>query len=146
MYPYSLPIAWPAPRAGVDPVTCATDALALFAVVMRQPLEPEVLAVPLDDEGIGHMVTAVGDADDPDCVVLLADVMAHVVACGPTTIRSLVMASVRPHGGLLPDDIDRWCEASATVEQRGLTLIDWFVIGADGVWSPRELLGEAERW
>ena len=60
--------------------------------------------------------------------------------------RSIVLASVRPDSGMLPGDVDRWLEASAIVDQHGLVLLEWFVIGPMGPECPRDLLGEPERW
>ncbi len=57
-----------------------------------------------------------------------------------------MLATVRPGGGVEAGDIDRWFDASEIVEGHGLVLIEWFVFGADGVASPRDLLGEAQRW
>jgi hypothetical protein len=59
---------------------------------------------------------------------------------------SLVVASVRPGGCVLPGDLDRWMEASTLAAAYGVTLIEWFIITESGVQCPRDLLGEPERW
>ena len=58
----------------------------------------------------------------------------------------VVIASVRPSGDLDVDDAFRWCSASDIVESHGMTLLEWFVIGAGGIDCPRDLIGEPERW
>jgi hypothetical protein len=146
MRAHSLPSPLRAPRGGVDRISGATAALALISSAITRPLAPEVVGVPLDALRVGRVVTVVGDAIDPDAVVLLACVMADAASRRSTDISSMFVATVRPDGGLLASDIDRWLEASALVEAHGLTLLEWFVITADGVWLPRELLGESPRW
>lgn len=141
-----LPSSTCVPRGGVDRINSAPAALALISAAIARPLAPEVVGIPLDAGRIGHMITVVGDAHDPDAVVLLAGLMAEAATRQPTDITSLVMATVRPQQGVLASDIDRWFEASALVEACGLTLLEWFIITADGVWLPRELVGESARW
>jgi hypothetical protein len=69
-----------------------------------------------------------------------------MVADGVESLASLVVASVRPEGGLLPGDVDRWLEASTRCEQRGIVLLEWYVMGRYGPECPRDLLGEPPRW
>jgi hypothetical protein len=57
-----------------------------------------------------------------------------------------VIATVRPHDGVLPGDVDRWLDASSIARDHGIELIEWYVIGPHGTQCPRDLLGEPERW
>jgi hypothetical protein len=146
MRAHSLPSSAHVPHGGVERIHGPGPALALISAAIKRPLAPEVIGVPLDEHRVSRVVTVVGDAEDPDAMVLLAGLMARAVSGRPTAITSLVMATVRPHAGVLATDIDRWFEASALVEACGLTLLEWFVITDDGVWLPRELVGETARW
>ncbi|MGD9996171.1 MAG: hypothetical protein AB7L17_18425 [Ilumatobacteraceae bacterium] len=133
------------PRAHLDPVADATDALALFDFAMHQPMRPEVIAVLLDASGRGGTIVVVTDADDPDAVVAVVETMSLAAQADDQLCR-LVVATVRPCGATQQGDVDRWLEASAIADAHGVELIEWFVIGPAGPECPRDLLGEPERW
>jgi hypothetical protein len=146
MRAHPLPSPTRVPRGGIDRIHGPAPALALITAAITLPLAPEVVGIPLDADRVGRVVTVVDGSHDPDAVVLLAGLMAEAAMRPSTGITSLVLATVRPHGGIMATDIDRWFEASALVEARGLTLLEWFVITDEGVWLPRELVGESARW
>jgi hypothetical protein len=125
------------------PVRCDADALHLLTMVATD--EPETLAFLLDGHGIGGVLVAVDNPVGPDGVLDVVELMT-LVAEGVDELVSLVIASVRPHAGLLPGDIDRWLEASTRCEQRGIVLIEWYILGEYGPECPRDLLGEPPRW
>jgi hypothetical protein len=133
------------PRAHIDSVADAADALALFSLAMHLPMQPEVIAFLLDDAGLGGTIVVVTDAASPDSVLGVVETMCMAGAANPDLCR-LVVASVRPNGATRPGDIDRWLEASAIAEVHGIELVEWFVIGPAGPECPRDLLGEPERW
>jgi len=133
------------PRADVDPITSADQALALLASVITRPLAHETMGFLLDAAGRGNTVTVVTDTNRADLVVDIAECLAMGATRTPRA-ASMVLATVRPDSGTLPGDIDPWLEASAIVEQHGLELLEWFVIGPGGPECPRDLLGEPERW
>ena len=99
----------------------------------------------LDRHGNGSVVTVVSGTFDPDAVLAVAECIARA-AEGLPHAEAMVLATVRPTGCVLPGDIDRWMEASEIVQSHGVTLIEWYVISASGAQSPRDLLGEPERW
>ena len=133
----------PLPRPSA--VRCGTDALRVLFLSASQPLEPETLVFLLDRHGNGTIVTAVSGTVDPDAVLGVVDCIARA-AEGMATAEAMVLATVRPTGCVLPGDIDRWLEASDLAESHGVALIEWYIRGASGAQSPRELLGEPERW
>jgi hypothetical protein len=133
------------PRAHRDPIDGPDEALALLSVAVSQPLVPETVAVLLDGRRMGGTITVVSGTDDPDAVIDVVEVIS-MAAWSQPSIRSLVVASVRPHGATLPGDVDRWLEASAAADTFGLELLEWFVIGPAGAECPRDLLGEPHRW
>jgi hypothetical protein len=131
-------------RALPRPIVDAEGALELISLAMHDPMQPEVIAFLLDDQGVGGTIVIVSDAVDVDAVVRVAETMA--LAAVQTDLRRLVMATIRPWSATLPGDADRWLEASATTQLHDVELIEWFVVGPSGPECPRQLLGEADRW
>jgi hypothetical protein len=133
------------PRAGVDPIHSAADALAVISVAMHDPLAPEIIAVLLDHEHRGVSVFVVTGTTHPDA---LFDVLHVIVnAAGPADVLgAVVLASVRSDGGLEPSDGDRWLDADAILDECGIELIEWFVIDETSVSLPREATGQPARW
>lgn len=99
----------------------------------------------LDRQHCGHELVSVVDTTEPSHIIQVADTMAFCASAN-ADITGLVIATVRPGGGLLADDDDLWLEAADAVEASGLTLVDWLVIGRGGAKSPRERMGLASRW
>lgn len=126
-------------------VRCGTDALRVLFLSASQPLEPETLVFLLDREGNGSVITIVSGTIDPDAILSVAECIARA-ARGLPQAEAMVLATIRPAGCVLPGDIDRWLEASELIESYGVALIEWYIIGASGAQSPRDLLGEPERW
>ena len=135
----SIPLPRPAP------VRCGIDALRLLFLSTSQPLEPETLAFLLDRHGNGSVITIVSGTVDPDALLAVAECIARA-AEGLPHAEAMVLATVRPTGHVLPGDIDRWMEASDIAEAHGVALIEWYLISTSGAQSPRDLLGEPERW
>ncbi len=127
------------------PVRCTADALRIVFMAAAQPLQPETLAFILDSHGRGGVITVVSGTVDADSVLPVTECMSRA-AERVESATSLVIASVRPGGCVLPGDLDRWMEASTLAAGYGVTLIDWFIVTESGAQSPRELLGEAQRW
>lgn len=137
------------PRAGIDPVDSADAALAVIRLAVTRPMRSEVVVLVLDGDRRGRTVVIVDGTDEPDAVVEIVERLAGslVDAQGAAAI---VVASVRPGGGPLDGDGDRWLEASEAAEQAGVELLEWFVISDDlgppTAWCPRDLLAEPPRW
>ncbi|MBI4884492.1 MAG: hypothetical protein HY826_10620 [Actinobacteria bacterium] len=127
------------------PVRCAADALRVVFMAVTQPLQPETLAFVLDAHGRGGVITVISGTVDADSILPVAECMSRA-AERVDTATALVLASIRPGGCVLPGDLDRWMEASTLAATYGITLIEWFVVTESGAQSPRELLGEPERW
>lgn len=133
------------PRAYLDPVGSAAEALAVIHLAMRSPLVPELVAFMLDTDGRGGHIVAVSDVDDDDAVLRVVDLMCRVAA-DHERLCSLVVASVRPHGGADGVDARRWRDADRLAADHGIELVEWFVISPDGAECPRELAGDESRW
>jgi hypothetical protein len=133
------------PRAGVDPICSAGDAMRVFAHQVSRPLCHETLVMFIDATGCGQVLVTVSGTTDPFAVVEVADAMA-TSAARAHHIAGLVLASVRPHGLLMDDDDELWLESCSVVEEAGLVLFDWLLIGHDEVASMCDLLGEPSGW
>ena len=137
------------PQAG-RPILCSDDAIAVVSLAIHRPLEFETIAFFLDDEARSNKITIVTGTVDPDSVLEVAETLSLAAETSPA-LCGLVLATVRPnadrvHTAILPGDIDRWTEASTITDAHGIELIEWFVIGPNGVACPREVLGDPERW
>ena len=137
------------PRAGIDPVDSADAALAVIRLAVTRPMRSEVVVLVLDGDRRGRTVVVVDGTDEPDAVVEIVERLAGSLVDAEGA-AALVVASVRPGGGPLDGDADRWLEASEAAEQAGVELLEWFVIsddlGAPTAWCPRDLLAEPPRW
>ncbi|HAP78358.1 MAG TPA: hypothetical protein DCR14_20035 [Acidimicrobiaceae bacterium] len=134
----------PTPRRLPPPLRNRAEALDLLDIAVQRPLRPETLCIPLDPSGQGASILIASGTNDPDAIFGLVEFMAMSAEGGPTD--RLVMASVRPMHDLLPGDVDRWLDASAIAQGFGVLLVEWFVVSPTGVFTPRDLLGEPERW
>ena len=138
------------PRAGLDVIDAAEPALAVVRLAMSLPPAAETVALILDAERRGRSVVVVDGTVDPDAVVEVVERLADAIAVAGES-GALVVATVRPGGALLPDDGDRWMEASQLAELVGVDFLEWFVVGDDGrgtltISCPRDLLAEPPRW
>jgi hypothetical protein len=133
------------PRAYLDPVDNPADALAIIALAMAEPLCDEVLAFMLDDQGRGGVITVVSETRDDDAALRVAELLCRAAETNDS-LCSLVVATVRPHLGLVAADEQRWLDLDALTTSYGIELTEWFVIGPDGPALPRTLTGEPDRW
>lgn len=137
------------PRAGIDRLEGAAAALAVIGLALHHPLTAETIVLVLDAEHRGRTIVVVEGTDLPDAVVDVCErlaVAASVGSSGGDDGGALVVATVRPAGGPLPGDDERWLEASDVTEHVGVELLEWFVIGPGGISCPRDLLAEPPRW
>lgn len=139
----------PTPRAGVDPILCPEAALAVIDLARSQPERAEHLCILLDSDRCGHAIVSVVDPPDDDSVLTVVDTIGsacEVVAAGVEAPASLIVATIRPERGLDAADASRWQLAEIAAAVHGAVLLEWFVIGPDGVECPRELAGRPARW
>ena len=139
------------PRAGVDPIDSAAAALAVVAMAMRHPPTDEIIALVLDPDRRGRTVVVVDGTESPDAVLDVVERVAGSIAAAGRT-GCLVVATVRPGGGPVDGDDERWLEASDLADDVGVDLLEWFVVAGDtpsvaaNAWCPRDLIGEVPRW
>ena len=132
------------PRAHVDPIDERAPALALLVRSLADPAVHETVVLVLDDAHRGVALVTVSGTDQPDHVIEVVEFIARPESQrGPAA--ALVVASVRPDGGIVEGDGDRWLEMCDLAEAGGLELVEWFVIGR-GVSCPRDLLAVPPRW
>ena len=132
------------PRAGVDPIESPYDALRIFTFAMTAPPCNEIIVVTLDAERRGRNLLVANETIEPDTFVGVIDSIAAISA-GDPHVHGLIVATVRPSGGVDYDDLDRWDEADELCEAAGIDLIEWFVLGST-ISCPRELCGTGARW
>ncbi len=64
------------PRAGIDPIECAEQALAVIALAIERPPVAETIVLLLDHERRGVCVTVVSGTTRPDDAVEVAECLA----------------------------------------------------------------------
>lgn len=133
------------PVSAPPTVRSAAAARRLLRPLVAPPDTQQTLAFLLDHRWVGGLIVAVEHTHLPEHLLGVVEVMSLAGARTPP-MRSLVVATVRPDGGLHPDDGDLWLEASHTAQRHGILLVDWFVVGSRGFQCPRDLLGEPPRW
>ena len=137
------PALYPVPRGGIDPIRCANDALAVLA--LGAPYGHESIAILLDHRRRGSSVLVVNDTTEADAMFAVIDACLTARA-SVDVIDGLILATSRPGGDVVADDVHRWLEASDQCAAGGLRLVEWFVLGRRGPRCPRELFGEPPRW
>ena len=132
------------PKAG-EPIRTSLEALRVVSMAIRHPLEAETIAFFLDDCNCSNTITVISGTTEPDSIVAVAECVALAASRSPS-LCGVVLATIRPAGGLLPGDLERWQLIDAITEAQGIELVEWFIVGSAGVDSPRGLLGEPDRW
>ena len=117
----------PLPIAG-EPIRTSLEALRVVSMAMRHPLEAETIAFFLDDCSSSNTITVISGTVDPDSIVAVAECVALAASRVPS-LCGVVLATVRPHGGLLPGDLDRWQLIDAVTADQGIELVEWFIVG-----------------
>jgi DNA repair protein RadC len=131
------------PRAGVDPIRGQGAAMRVVRLAMHDPPIAETILLLLDHEHRGVRLVVVTGTDGDDDVLDVVGRLGSMAAADE--VDALVVASVRPGGGLQPADADRWLEMSDECELIGIELVEWVIVG-ERVACPRDLLGESPRW
>lgn len=135
----------PPPPQRPDPVRSEAEALRIFGLAASSPIEHETLAFFLDEQGVGGIITVIGGTSEPDALLEIVECLGRAAAQAPMPL-ALVIASMRPHDGVLDSDVQRWFAACDVAADHDIRLLDWFVIGPRGALSPRALCGEPDRW
>ncbi len=133
------------PRAGIDPIDRYELGLAVISDIAAAPRRFETIVVLLDDTRRGLAIVVVADTVRPDAVIDVVELVSSPAVLDGR-VDAVVVGSVRPGGGVEPDDLDRWLELSAIVDDHGAELLEWFVLSEGAVGCPRDLLGEPPRW
>lgn len=132
------------PRARIDPIDCAGEALAVMSIAVARPHVAETIAILLDDARRGLTIVNAAGTVHPDAMF---DVLDHcMLSCELEDFAAVILVTVRPGGSIEPCDIDRWFEASEQCALLGLELVEWFVVFGDAIVCPRDLVGEPPRW
>ncbi|MEM8619626.1 MAG: hypothetical protein AAGF73_07885 [Actinomycetota bacterium] len=135
----------PVPRAGIDHIRCARQALAAINTRPPRPGAAQISVLALDREHRGVALMTVADPPDRDAVVTVATLVANAHQRTGRRRNAVVLASFRPGDDADLSDIDRWIECDSIFDEIGVDLLEWFVIGARLV-CPREFTAERPRW
>ena len=84
-----------APRASVDPIDSARDALAVLDLALRRPLVAETVALVLDADRRGRTIVIVDGTVEPDSILDVVERMAESIAAGGRP-GALVVATAGP--------------------------------------------------
>ena len=142
-----VPVHHRLPRAGIDPICDADTAFVTISMAVHRPLRHETIVALLDDDRCGISLVVVSGTQQRDAVVDVLETLLDA-AVHDGRVGAVIVASVHPPDDSMADDgrdIDRWLEMSDLAGQRGVELLEWFVI-ADDVSCPRDRLGEPPRW
>ena len=142
MFDFTVPRRLPA--AGIDPIDTPYEALSVIRAVMSPVVQFETIVLTLDPERRGRALMVVTGTDDPASMLGIVDMITEL-ALGDPEAGGVVLASVRPRGGVGPADLERWSEADELCDAAGIELVEWFVMGST-IDCPRELCGVAPRW
>jgi len=132
------------PRARIDAIASADDALTVIRGVLAVPARHETIVIVLDDAHRGLGVVSVSGTTRIDAVVTVVECIAQPELFGGEG-AALVVATARPGGTVVGDDVDHWFEICDLAEQVGLELVEWFVVGR-AISCPRDLVGAPPRW
>jgi hypothetical protein len=126
-------------------VLSEADALAVIDVARCRPDRPQLIGLALVDRR-GHTIVVCDDADHPDAVLHGTEYLCHYLHTALGRPGELIVATVRPGGGPLGDDLDRWDHADAIADDFGCELLEWFVMAGAETWRPREGAADPPRW
>ncbi len=132
------------PAAGIDRIASPYAALAVVISAMSPHERFETIIVTLDRERRGRTILVVTGTAEADALLGIADMIAEL-AIGDPDAGGVVIASVRPGGGIETGDFERWEEADEICADAGFDLVEWFVLGAS-IHCPRELGEVGPRW
>ena len=123
------------PRAGIDPIERAEQALAVIALAIERPPVAETIVLLLDHERRG--VASPSSAAPPARTTRSRSPSASPPRA-PTPVAWRARPRHRPPRGCpLAGDGDRWLEMSDITSAVGVELVEWFVIGDDIHCPPR---------
>jgi hypothetical protein len=107
-----------------------------------------VIAVLLDGARRGLAVIVVTGAGPGDEAMVLATLTGARggPSAGLEVVEAVVLGSVRPDVGVVPDDELRWLELLEQAELAGATLLDWFVLDGRTATSLAAVTGSPDRW
>ena len=114
------------PQAGIDPVDSPDRAMLIIASGLEVPLRPETIVVVLDADDTGIAVIVVDGTDAADDLFEVTGLVGRTAPIHHG--RRVVIASVRPDGDVLEDDVFRWHVATQDLAESDIELVDWFVL------------------
>ncbi len=112
-----------------------------IAVIHRVVADPPQSAVIVLLVRCDHSVEGVVEVSGIQRAEQVLDVLDCVLAAASTRVEGVIVASIRPDGGIVAADCDLWHDVEETVVDAGLRLIDWYVFGRLSIVNVGELIG-----
>lgn len=130
------------PRAHRDPINSATQALSVFSLAISRPLRPETFVLMMDREHRGIGLFAFNNGGN------LRSLIDHIIgSCvAENAARAIAIASVRPQFQPLPQWATEWTASREICQRAGVQLVDWFIVGRQGVHRPRIFADLNDEW
>ena len=126
------------------PLRSAEQALEVASGVVSSPLAAETVCLLVDDAYLPLVCVVVEGGEAPDDVFPVAEWLHEVGRSTP--VAHAVLVSCRPGHGAEADDLERWYELSAELEEGGVELIEWFVTDGLSLVAISPLVGDGSRW
>lgn len=134
------------PRGGIDPIDSRAKALAVVDHFRPTDDAPATVGLLLDKHHRGISVVVFENTWLGGDVVGAAGWLRSASQRTPGVVGAIIV-SLRPHtNDVSLDDIDRWCEMCDLMQTSNVALLDWLVVLAGEVVSPRDLWAEPPRW
>lgn len=128
------------PQPFVDPIGTLVEALGIACLSIPRPQIPHTIAIVTDSQrrSIAMMRFSTLTESSIHAIVGRSSLLPDA--------HSLVLVSVRTCTPICSSDPELLLQCTVIVENAGLHLLDWAVIGAGGVYCPRSLTESADPW
>lgn len=128
------------PQPFIDPIGSLVEALGIACLSIPRPQTPHTIAIVTDSMR--------------RCIALmrfptLTETSIHAIVGHSSLLpdaHSIVLVSVRSCTPISTSDPELLQHCTHIVENAGLHLLDWAVIGTGGIYCPRSLTESADPW
>lgn len=128
------------PRPLIDPINSLAEALSIVSLAVQRPRRDTTVVLAVDEKRRGIHLFRTN--------VMSATTAHHIVReCSYVpAIDGVVIVSHRTSAPIAATDKDVWNCSRLTLSAAGISLIDWVIVGAGGLYCPRTLSGVSDPW
>lgn len=128
------------PRPFLDPIDSLVEALGVVALAIPRPLRTGTFLLAMDSRrcGLGLIRT------DEAAPSVVHNLVGHV--CRIPGASRVVIVSLRDRDLIRACDADDLSRQTKVMNDAGLVLHDWVVVGRGGLYCPRSLAGVIDPW